>query len=219
MNTTEIELAYAAGVIDSDGCIRVSRSTWRARKKGDCINPTYQAVIFVRQVETEAVEFLHQAFGGYRSMTTPTAKRGRPMHSWNIHSQAAGRVLELLLPFLRIKRRQAENALEVCRLSRLGSRRFEVPAVKKGEPLVSMTEAAERLGKSYAVVIQAVHKGSVPFVRRPAAYRQPHIFIPESYLETWRTRGHTPSRSAKVNAQLEACFQRGKELNRVGIWP
>lgn len=217
MNTTELELAYAAGVIDSDGCIRVSRSTWRARKKGDCVNPTYQAVIFVRQVEPEAVEFLHQAFGGYRGMTTPTAQRGRPMHSWNIHSQAAGRTLQALLPYLRIKRRQAENALEVCLLSRLGSRRFEVPAIIPGEPMVTINEAARRLAKSRQVVDQAVREGSVPAIKGKRNGRNPSIFIPESYLETWRTRGHTPSRSAKVNAQLEACFQRGKELNRVGI--
>jgi hypothetical protein len=216
MNATDIELAYAAGVLDSDGCIRVHRDTWRARNS-DCVNPTYQAVALVRQVETEAIDWFHQMFGGYRTMTTPTAKRGRPLHSWSVHSQAAGRVLMAVLPYLRIKHRQAENALEVCRLSKLGSRRFEVPPVKDGEPLVSMAEAAERLGTSYAVVLQAVHRGSVPFVRRPAAYRQPHIFIPESYLEVWRTRGQTPSRSAEVNARLEACFQRGKELNRVGV--
>lgn len=217
MNITKIELAYAAGVIDSDGCVRVSRSTWRIRNKGDCVNPTYQALVFVRQVEPEAVEFLHQAFGGYRSMTTPTAKRGRPMHSWNIHSQAAGRTLTLLLPYLRIKRRQAENALEVCRLSKLGSRRFEVPAIIPGEPMVTVNEAAQRLGKSRAVIEQAARKGSVPSVNGGRNGRQPSIFIPESYLETWRTRGQVPSRSATVNAQLEACFQRGKELNRVGV--
>lgn len=213
---SDIETAYAAGVIDSDGCIGVSRSTWRMRNKGDCVNPTYQARITVKQVEPAAIDLLQSLWPGYRAVQQPSVNKGKPLHAWHIHSQAAGRALTDLLPFLRIKREQAVNALEVCRLSALGSRRFVVPKVIEGEEMLTVAEVAALLGKSYETVYQAVREGSVPHIKGTKNGRKPSVFIPQSYVEIWRTRGHSPSRSPEANARLDACYQRAKELNRVG---
>lgn len=213
----DTDLAYAAGVIDSDGCIRVTRSDYRRRVLKDCVNFTYQAEVHVKQVDTEAIEFFNSYWPSYSRITKAYATRGRPLHGWYIHSQAAGRFLEAILPFLRIKRPRAVNALEVCRLSKLGSRRFPVPEIKEGEPMLTVTEVSARLGKSYETVYQAVREGSVPSVRGPRTGSRPSVFIPESYLDVWRTRGSSPPRSPEVNAALEACFLRSKELNRVGL--
>lgn len=212
MSSAPTDLAYAAGVIDSDGCIWVTRDTWRMRN-ADCRTPTYQARVRVKQVEPQATDFLHEMCSGYYRQEPPVAQRGRPLWSWSVHSAAAGRFLTAILPYLRIKRLQAENALEVCRLVQMGSRRFEVPAVAPGEPMVTMAEAARRTGKSYAVVIQSVRNGNVPHVRTGPR----RVLIPESYLPVWIERRHTPARSADVNQRLEACYLRSKELNRVGI--
>jgi hypothetical protein len=212
MGSTPTDLAYAAGVIDSDGCIRVTRNTWRMRN-ADCTTPTYQANVRVKQVERQAVDLLNEMHPGYFRQEPAVAERGRPLWSWAVHSAAAGRFLTDVLPYLRIKRVQADNALEVCRLAQMGTRRFEVPAVVPGEPMVTMAEASRRLGKSYGVVIQAVRKGSVPYVRQGP--RQ--VLIPESYLSVWAGRGHTPSRSDDVLARLEACYRRSRELNTVGV--
>jgi excisionase family DNA binding protein len=214
MELAPTDLAYAAGVIDSDGYIGVHRSTYAMRVRGDASQAVYVPRVQVKQVTTEALDMLSGLFGGYRGNGKPAAKKGRPLHVWLVHSAAAGVVCEALLPHLRIKREQAENAIEVCRINSEGQRRrWDFPAALDGEPMVTMAEAARRLGKSYGVVIQSVRHGNVPHVRTGPR----KVLIPESYLATWAARGHCPSRSGEVTARLEACFLRARELNRVGV--
>ena len=202
MDSVPTNLAYAAGVIDSDGYIGVKRGV------------SYAARVIVKQVQPQAVDLLHELFGGYRSTAPPAAERGRQLLTWEVHSAAAGRACEALLPYLRIKRAQAENAIAVCRINAEPKRhRWDVPAVIKDEPMVTMAEAARRLGKSYAVVIQAVRLGSVPHVRGGPR----KVLIPESYLPIWAARRRAPRRHPDVTARLEACYQRARELNRVGV--
>lgn len=198
-----LAIAYCAGVIDSDGYIGVKR------------NPnSYAARAMVKQVEPAAIDLLHETFGGYRSTAPPSAERGRPLLTWEVHSASAGRACEALLPYLRIKRAQAENAIEVCRINSEPRRhRWDVPEVVEGEPMVTMAEAARRLGKSYQVVIQAVRLGSVPHVRSGPR----KVLIPESYLPVWAERRRAPRRHPDVTVRLEACYIRAKELNRVGV--
>lgn len=197
-----------AGVVDSDGYIGVHR-----RKAGEWA-ANYQPRIQVKQVTPEAVDLFAASFGGHRYDGKPTTKKGRPLLVWQAHSAAAGRVCEALLPYLRIKRRQAENVLVLCEVnSRLGRRRFPVPEVVPGEQMVTMAEAARCLGKSYATVAQAVRNGSVPHVR--TGPRQ--VRIPESFLPVWAERGRSPRRDPALTAELEACYNAARELNRVGI--
>ena len=217
MDLTPTDLAYAAGVLDSDGYIGVQRSDYRMRVRKDGQTPTYSARVMVKQVTPEAIDLLHAGWAGYRGSGAPTAKRGRPLYTWEAKAAAAARCLKDVLPYLRIKRAQALNALEVCRIVQLGPRRFTVPAVVPGEPMVTVAEAAERLGKSYETVYQAVREGSVPCIRGARNGSKPSVFIPESYLPVWASRGHTPSRAPETVAQLHACFLRAKELNRVGV--
>ena len=196
-------MAYAAGVIDSDGYIGVKR------------NPhSYAARMMVKQVQPQAVDLLYDLFGGWRSTMPPSAERGRHLLTWEVHSAAAGRVCVALLPYLRIKRAQAENAIEVCRINAEPKRhRWDVPEVIEDEPMVTMAEASRRLGKSYAVVIQAVRHGNVPHVRSGPR----KVLIPESYLPVWAERRRSPRRHPDVTERLHACYLRAKELNRVGV--
>jgi hypothetical protein len=214
MNDTT--LAYLAGVIDSDGYISIKRSTYGMRVRGDCGAPIYSERMGVKQVELPAVALLHATFGGYLGIAPPTAKKGRPLHTWYIHSAAAGRALALLRPYLRIKEAQADNALALRTLittSRV--RRWPVPPLLEGEPLITATAFAARLGIDRGVIYQAVGMGSVPSVLRGRSR-----LLPVSFLEAYRARvnrqGAKPPRSAAVTEQMEALYQRAKALNRVG---
>lgn len=109
--TASSVLAYCAGVIDSDGTIGVKRNTYRVRVIKDSTQPTYSARICVRQVTTEGLVILQSAFGGSVRPAKTYAKRGRLMYSWEVRDRLAERALRALLPYLRIKRRQAENCL------------------------------------------------------------------------------------------------------------
>jgi excisionase family DNA binding protein len=184
------------------------------RVRGDAGQAVYFPRVQLKQVTPQAVDFMHDLFGGHRMNGKPTARYGRPLLAWAVHSRAAGQVCEAILPYLRIKRAQAENAIEVCRINAEGQRRgWDVPDVIPGEPMVTMAEAARRLGKHYGTVMQSVRLGNVPHVRSGPR----KVLIPESYLPVWAERGKTPPRRQDVTDRLHACFLRAKELNRVGI--
>jgi hypothetical protein len=106
-----VVLAYCAGVIDSDGTIGIKRNTYAMRAVGDCTQATYSARICVRQVGVEALHVLSETFGGNVRPAKTYAKRGKPMWGWEIRDAIAERALTALLPYLRIKRAQAENCL------------------------------------------------------------------------------------------------------------
>jgi hypothetical protein len=109
-------LAYCAGVVDSDGTIGIRRLTYSMRIKKDSKQPTYSARICVRQVTDEAVRLLAVTLGGTVTISKPSLANGRPLFQWEVKDAIAESALNALLPFLRIKRAQAENCLALRRL-------------------------------------------------------------------------------------------------------
>lgn len=214
MEQSPLDLAYAAGVIDSDGYIGVRRTRGGREYKAADWQCTYAPRVIVKQVTPQAIDLLHDLFGGHRYDGKPTAMRGRPLMAWSVNSAMAVRTCEALLPYLRIKREQALNALEVGRINQSKQRhRYVLPEIVPGEPMVTMAEAARRLGKDYYTVAQSVRLGNVPHVRLGPRKVQ----IPESYLPIWAERPKGAARRPDITAQLETCFVRAKELNRVGV--
>lgn len=212
MNVSNVDLAYMAGVLDSDGYIGVNM-----RKAGKWA-ANYQPRVQVKQVTPEAPDLFHASFGGHIYLNQPSAERGRPLWCWQVHSAACGSILTALLPYLRIKPDRARNAIDLCELnSQLGHRKFPVPEVVPGEPMLTVKEVCERSGRSYETVTQAIHQGTIPFVRGPRAGRHPSLFVPESFLPIWAERGSSPTRDPAMTERLHACYVRAKELNKVGV--
>lgn len=112
----EIVLAYLAGVLDSDGTIGIKRNTYGVRVVGDSRQPTYSERIHIRQVDIEAIQLFSDTFGGNIGITDPYAKRGKTLWNWGQTDLKATTTLVYLLPFLRIKKRQAENCLALREL-------------------------------------------------------------------------------------------------------
>lgn len=103
----ESTLAYSAGVIDSDGCIVVRKSS-------------FAPMIQVGQVRPEAIQLLSTTFGGHHwTQHSPSHANLKPQFKWAVSHRAAAITAELLLPHLRIKRRQAEIVIRVAAINRL----------------------------------------------------------------------------------------------------
>src|SRR5262245_33597791 len=198
----DLTLAYLAGVIDSDGYIGIKRSTYSMRVLGESHQAIYSERMGVKQVELPAVALLQVTFGGYLGLAQPSAKKGRPLHTWYVHSAAAGRALAMLRPYLRIKAAQADNALALRALiASTRSRPWPVPAIVPGEPMLTATEFAAALGVDRGSIYQAVGAHSVPSIRQGT-----RRLLPVSYLAVYRrTRagriGSTPGRALEVTAQ------------------
>jgi hypothetical protein len=108
--------AYAAGVIDSDGSIGIQREM-HAVRTGRATQPTFSERVTIRQLEPEAVDLIHQYFGGSRGVHRgPRKRNGQPLQSLAIGDRKACVLLRVVLRYLRIKRRQAELCLEMRRL-------------------------------------------------------------------------------------------------------
>ncbi|MCH7516989.1 MAG: hypothetical protein IIB08_07700 [Bacteroidetes bacterium] len=94
-------LAYAAGVIDSDGCIGAY-----ARKKNKLGIPTcYQVMVRVSQVTSVIpILFVHK-FGG-QFYAKPSKRGGKTMYSWRVTDAQAGIFLTAIAKYLLIKAEQ-----------------------------------------------------------------------------------------------------------------
>lgn len=102
--------AYLAGAMDSDGSIGVRKSTYAARH-GEGRQATYSERICLKQVTPHIPELLKETFGGSLMMQRPSTTKGRPLYYWEATNVVASEALRAMLPFLRIKRAQAENCL------------------------------------------------------------------------------------------------------------
>jgi hypothetical protein len=127
-----VVLAYFAGVVDSDGTISIRRDPGRLRRNGTLTQPTYSERVGVRQIEPQAVDLLGSGFGGYRAIVRP--KRGQPLHKWEVHDRMASDFLVQILPYLRIKVRQAEVCLRLRELKNESRKLRWWPGHKGGGP-------------------------------------------------------------------------------------
>ena len=118
-------LAYTAGIIDGEGSIMITRGG------------SYRMRVQVGMVEEYIPKWLHFSFGGslqIRRMEKPK----RNIAQWTIANQLAAEFLKAILPYLKIKRGQAEIALE------FQSQRRKSGGIKgkRGQPFKTEAELA-----------------------------------------------------------------------------
>lgn len=104
-----VDLAYAAGIIDGEGSIKIFRvSAEKLNRNFD----RFQLQVQVDMVKTNAVYWLQKIFGGNiyehkrkNHLNWNDSKR------WYIVSQRAGIFLKQILPYLKVKKQHAELAI------------------------------------------------------------------------------------------------------------
>lgn len=101
------DLAWAAGFVDGEGCIQTT-VRMRSRNRRD-----YILGLYVGQVDPRPLYRLSELFGGvvYPKSSGPTERR--PMFMWRVTGSTAEATLRALLPFLLVKREQADLALQL----------------------------------------------------------------------------------------------------------
>jgi hypothetical protein len=117
---TGLDLAYIAGAIDSDGYITAKRQTYGVRVRKDAKYPTFYERIGIKQTSPEIVDMINREYGGYRYSARPSAKNGKMLHAVELRNQKAAALIKDIFPFLRIKRRQAELAMQLRELMTRG---------------------------------------------------------------------------------------------------
>lgn len=103
---TDLDLAWAAGFFDGEGCISIPTRVRSRNRHG------YTLSLYVGQVDPSPLRRFQSLFGG----TVVTKKSGpfarRTMFMWRITGSTAFAALRQLHPYLTVKRSQADLALE-----------------------------------------------------------------------------------------------------------
>lgn len=102
---TNEELAYAAGFIDGEGHIRIQKHSVRG---------SYMLSVSAVQSTETPLPLLQKCFGGVVKRRVNFYYRGqlKIRWEWQASSKVAERALKLMLPYLRVKKDEAEVALE-----------------------------------------------------------------------------------------------------------
>lgn len=105
------DLAYVAGIIDGEGCISFSGRKAIGEGKNYSI---YRVNVTVGNTSYWLLEYLQSNFGGSISShyKIPTGKNHKPAGQWALRNRSACKFLELILPYLHMKKLQAELALK-----------------------------------------------------------------------------------------------------------
>ena len=108
---TDTQLAWVAGFVDGEGCITTITNGPAGSKHMVCLS--------VCNTDRAVIDLLKKWFrcGG---ITTNHQKRRNPnwldAYTWTVRAKAAGGVISVLLPFLRVKHKQARVALRLRKI-------------------------------------------------------------------------------------------------------
>lgn len=135
---TEI-LAYLAGLADGEAYIGIKKTKPYKHLWGR-VNPGYHERIQIRMVDEPAIRLLAETLGGWYYKEKPSVAKGRPLFCYQVSDLAAAKICVLLLPFLRVKRVQAETVLRL-RQSKDTAKRIKTSVTCKsrwGTPMTGM---------------------------------------------------------------------------------
>lgn len=109
-------LSYTAGLIDGEGCISISvRLPTEERGKGKLSAPSHCLRVKIANTDFFIIDWLLSTFGGSTSNSNGKAalsQGNKPARDWLLSGENAKAFLEKTVPYLRIKQKQAELAIE-----------------------------------------------------------------------------------------------------------
>jgi hypothetical protein len=112
LNPTTEQIAYLAGVMDSDGCISISKAIKTSRLSNRMVNPRYVLRITITNTSMDLMDWLSENFGGGRVSKQRVKAIHKPTFDWLYDNGKAIYILELVRPYLVVKRRQADLGIE-----------------------------------------------------------------------------------------------------------
>lgn len=147
--------AYAAGIADGEGCIAIVRSFTPSRGRYN-----YGVQVTVSNRDRDVLEWMQQLWGGWVVAVSMGKGRSRASWAWRCPTGLSAKpFLTGIQPWLRIKRRQCQNALTMIDLLQRGRRTLGRAPL----PQAWLDEQE----KHYWMQRELNHRGTDFFVARP----------------------------------------------------
>jgi len=103
---TREDFIYAAGIVDGEGNICISKCT-RPRMK----SPSYSTHTHVYNTNPTLIRYLKSTFGGADSFYDSGNPKHKPEVGWHLYGEESRKFLLNILPFLKLKNEQAKLAI------------------------------------------------------------------------------------------------------------
>lgn len=111
----QTDLAWAAGLIDGEGCITIARR--RPSKSSRTKSTYYLPVLRVAMCHRPTLQKLCDMFELGTVHGNPASKHGHTQsYAWMIQARPVGEVVSAILPFLVTKKKEAEILMQFIRL-------------------------------------------------------------------------------------------------------
>ena len=151
----DTDWAYAAGFVDGEGCISVSRSF--AARRG---RYQYGVQVAVANGDRGVLDWLNETWGGWVVAVSRGEGRARASWTWRCPTGLLAKpLLSGIRPWLRIKGPQCDNALAMIDLLQRGRRTLGPYPLPQ-----AWLEEQEGL---YRIQRRLNHRGTEPFVEKP----------------------------------------------------
>jgi len=108
----KIDLAYIAGIFDGEGWIGFRRIYRQKQYQKTDIPIRNEPACAISNSNRWLLEWFKFAFGGHIYKGKKTTPTGKEIYFWTIHTQQARIFLQAILPYLKLKRAEAELALK-----------------------------------------------------------------------------------------------------------
>lgn|SRR3990167_10786267 len=125
----KISLGYIAGFVDGEGCITLSRA-YRKDVRDD-VWGNIQIALAYKEENVKLLTYFHKEFGGYYKKVQRRNINQNDAVFWRITSQKAAGLARQLLPYLNLKKRQAEIIIRYAKLRGKHSRKRSLRFSKK----------------------------------------------------------------------------------------
>ncbi len=129
-----LEIAYLAGFFDGEGGINVHRRRYVKKLGGESIY--YILRVDVANTDKQNIYRLKDLFGGCITLRKKQDQANQAVWAWQITTKKAQDFLRAVYPYLRVKRKQAETAMQ-----------FEIDKTNQKSRVASNQERQEQKNK------------------------------------------------------------------------
>lgn len=157
---SESQLAYLAGIVDGEGHFNIHKT--RAGNQR-CTNTRFQAEVIIVNSSYALMEWLIETFGSSICARKKDKAHYKQTWRWRIGANNAAELCRWLLPYLIIKKQQAELLIEFiddrpekpCRISGRGSKTPPEEQRRRERLWVRMSELNDRGGRPQRLTEEA----------------------------------------------------------------